>query len=604
MASPPPLDPTAVAYWAELVARHRAAGHGERGALVAAAMAATGLGRDAVFRRMTALGGYQRQRPRRADAGKTRVADETLQLVAGLLREGARADGRQILGLAEAVAIAEANGHAVPVSTSQVGRYLRARRLNVRALAQADHFSELRSLHPNHVHQVDPSLCVLYYLGGKQYLLRDEEFYKNKLEKVAKIQAKCWRYVLTDHYSGLILPRYYVQAGESQQTLFEFLMWAWQRQEGRLGHGLPRLLVWDKGSANTATGIKSLLAALEVEALAHAAERSNVKGQVETSQRIVESKFESRLKFEPVADVDALNVAAAHWARCFNGNLLAPRIDSRIHRAGAVPRVRADLWLQIRPDQVRECPPTAVCARLLEGKRQTRTVTPQAYITYPHPAFGRSLKYSLRQIAAIHRGDRVEVAPLLVGAEGEAGLIRLRWTSPQGEVQTWRLAPELDLDGAGRSLQAAVIGETFRMPQQRDAERAAAALDAAAFPRGDDADPRVDAREHARRQRQKNATPFAGLDAHGHLASVTGPTYLPRRGTPVTLEAPEDQEPPIPLVRALARLRAAWERPLSREESRWLAQRYGEAIPAAELDRLAATVDPAPLALAASGGQP
>ena len=580
------IDPERVAYWSDLARRLRAAGHGARGALLDGAAQAQGISRATAFARLKQYGGWQSGRKRRADAGRLSVDPATLELVAGMLREGAHADGRQIMGLADAVSIAERSGHAVPVTNSQMGRYLRARRMDVRSQAQAEHFCEMRSLHPNHVHQVDPSLCVLYYLGGQQYLLRDEEFYKNKLEKVAKIQTKCWRYVLTDHYSGLILPRYYVQAGESQATLFEFLMWAWQHQEGRLGHGVPRLMLWDKGSANTAGGIKALLEALEVEAIAHAAERSNVKGQVETSQRIVERKFEARLKFQPVADVAALNEAAAHWARVHAGNLLYPRVDTRIRRPGAPPMVRADLWLSITPEQIRECPPTAVCARLLEGKRVERTVTPQAFVTYPHPAFGHSLKYSLRHLAELHRGDRVEIAPLLVGEDGAAGLIRLRWTSPHGEERTWRLAPELALDGAGRSLRAAVIGEEYREPKRRAAERVTAALDAAAYPQADPATA-VDATEHARRSRQKNVTPFSGqLDAHGHLAGLHGPVYQPPRGAEVAVQAPEEALPPVPLVRALGRLREAWGRPITREEARWLGSRYGESIPETELARL------------------
>lgn len=608
-----PIDPVQVAYWADLVARHNDAAHGAKGALIDAAMAATGLAsRDAVFRRMREFGGFERRRKQRTDAGSMAVTQATLDTIAGVYREGGRADGRRIMTQALATSIVEQSpGHLVPVSTSTIGRYMRAQRKDARSQGLAEHYSELRSLHPNHVHQVDPSLCVLYYMGGKQYLIEAGEYYKNKLERISKIQCKCWRYVLTDHYSGFIVVRYYVQAGESQAAMFEFLMWAWSRCEGRILHALPLILMWDAGSANTAHGLKRVLAALDIDPKAHATGRSNVKGQVETSQLVVERGFESRLRFSPVADVDALNAAADQWSAAYNANRLPARLDSRIRRLGAKPMVRTDLWLHIRADQIRECPARDICARLLEGRTETRVVRGQAVITYPHPAFDHSLKYSLRTLTALHRGDTVEVAPLLLGADGAEGLIRLRYTDPQGQVHTWRVAPELEMDRAGRSLGAAVIGESYCPPTKRAAERAAEGLDALAYPQpaaavaAEGEAPAVErtATEHARRQRGKHVAPFGGeLNALAHLADITHPTYLPRRGEVVAVVAPEDQTPPVPLLRALARLRAAWGRAITREESQWIAARYGAAIPEAELQRLAVVAEGS-IQVAAIGGQ-
>jgi hypothetical protein len=601
-----------VAYWSDLSVRLEGARNGTRQALIDGAMAANGLGSaDAVYRRLRQYGGWDSGRARRKDAGVKAVTDDTLKTVAGIYREGARADGRRIMSIDLAVSIAEQSGHQINVSTGQIARYMRAERMDARGQASAEHYAELRSLHPNHVHEVDPSLCVLYYLAGRQHIIREQEFYRNKLDKVAKIQEKCWRYLLTDHYSGAPLVRYYVQAGESQAAMFEFLMWAWTRQPNRVMHGLPQIVLWDKGSANIAHGIQNLLEALDIRAIEHAAERSNVKGQVESTQRIVERGFESRLRFQPVADVEELNAAADLWSAGFCANLL-PRIDSRIHRPGAVPLVRTDLWLHIRADQIRECPPREICARALEGRPETRVVRPQAYITYPHPALGRATKYSLRTLTELHRGDQVTVSPLLVGLDGAQGFIRLRWKDPHGQEHTWRVAPEVELDRAGRPMSAAIIGETYCPPTKRDAQRAADALDAAAYPRTAqeidalrEAGKDIDDREHARRSRQKNVTPFGGtLNAIGHLADIVQPTYMPRRGAAVELEAPEDRTPDVPIVRALARLRSAWGRPITREESAWLAARYGEQIPEIELARLAAVAERVTPTLTAVGGHP
>jgi hypothetical protein len=77
------------------------------------------------------------------------------------------------------------------------------------------------------VHEVDPSLCLVYYDRGQQHIIRDDELYKNKLSKLAELKNKVWRYVLTDHTSGTIIPFYISAKGESQKNLFEFLMFAW-----------------------------------------------------------------------------------------------------------------------------------------------------------------------------------------------------------------------------------------------------------------------------------------------------------------------------------------------------------------------------------------
>lgn len=595
--SHPRVDPLQVQLWHAAAERLRSAGRGERTRLIAELAAAHGLSSaDAVYRRLRQYGGWESGRARRRDAGRMAVDETTLTTLAGVYREGARADGRRIMSLETAASVVEASGYALPVSTSQLARYLRAQRLDATSQRQATHYTELRSLHPNHVHQIDPSLCVLYYLRGQQHILAEDQLYKNKLTALAKIDTKIWRYVRYDHASGEIDVRYYQAAGESQALLFDFLLWTWGRQAERVSHGVPRILMWDAGSANAAHGIRHLLEALEVEALTHLPGRPNVKGGVENANRLVETGFESRLRFQPVDSVDALNARAADWCAAFNGNRL-PRIDSRVQRAGADPLVRTELWMRIRAEELRELPPRAVCARLLEGKPAERVVNRQAYITYPHPALGRSVRYNLRAIPEIHRGDRVLVSPLLVGEDGAQGLIRLRWTSPGGEAQTWRLAPELALDDFGRPLSAPVIGATFHPPRSRAVEQAQARLDAAAYPppatdAAADADPSAEpltARERARRARRNNVAPFGGtLDAHAHLADLERTTYLPRRGTAIAASAPEDQTPPVPLVRALGRLHAAWGRAITPAEATWLRTRYGEAIPAPELERLLA----------------
>ena len=141
-----------------------------------------------------------------------------------------------------------------------------------------------------------------------------------------------------------------------------------------------------------------------MQGIPHEAEAPWGKGQVEKANDIVERAFESRLRFEPVADCAALNAASLAWSEAHNTNQL-PRIDSRLHRLGAAPFVRAEAWLRIRADQLRELPAAEVCARLLEGKRHERTVDSQRRISFRHPAAPYSLGYDLSKLAdkQLHR---------------------------------------------------------------------------------------------------------------------------------------------------------------------------------------------------------
>lgn len=596
------VDPATVALWADLVARLQAAPHGSKVALVQAQAAALGISLDTAYARMKTYGGWAPERKRRAS--KTAVTQETLLMVAGIYKEGVRENRKQVMTVPVACSIAAQSGQAVPVSPGQMARLMRGARLDRRSQDLAPSFVQMRSDHPNHVHQIDPSLCLLIYMKGRQRLIRESEFYKNKLDGLAQIKLKVWRYVRTDHASGLIDVFYIETAGENQQALFEFLMWTWGRQPGRTGHGVPRVLVWDKGSANTSHGIKNLLVALEVEAIAHAAETPWAKGQVEKANDIVERSFESRLRFEPVDSCAALNAAARAWAEAYNSHCL-PGVDSRLHRQGARPFVRAEAWLRIRAEQLRELPEAAVCARLLEGKTLERTVNGQTRISFRHPAAPHALSYDLKGLAEIHRGDVVEVAPLLIGDAGSQCMIRLRWSGLDGQEQTWRLAPIEALNEFGLPLASPTWDGEFKAGKKRDGERAAEALARVAYPEQTAGE--VDVLAARRAARQAQVTPFGGtLNAVSHLSQIETPTYLPRAGEPIGVSAPEDRREAVPLVRALLRLSQTWGRPITDAEHDWLAGRFGAAVPAAELERLLAvgTAGDSGAAAAPEGGRP
>jgi transposase InsO family protein len=499
-------------------------------------------------------------------------------------RGSVRANGKQTMFMPVAASIAANNGHDISLSVRQLNRLTCARRLNVRQHAERRAPVGLRSLHPNHVHQADPSLCLVYYLRGKQHVIRDDEFYKNKLDRLAQVQWKVWRYVLYDHASGLILPWYVESAGESPLNLFRFLMYAWGAQPGRRFHGAPRILMWDKGSANTSSAVQNLLRALEVQSITHAAGNARAKGGVEGGNNIVETQFESRLRFDPVHSVEELNASAAAWAEAYNANAI-PHQDTRLRRKGAAPVARYDLWMKIRQDELRILPPVEVCQAFLEGKTVTRKVSRELKITFAHPRAKGSRIYDLAGLAGVCAGDTLEVSPLLFGDCA----ISLRVPRYDGEDLVYRLEPEAtDLDGYGRPLTDVVIGDAYASRADSDADRAGKQLDSLLFP-GMTA-------EQIDKARRSNTALMGGMvDAVRHLAHIDIPAALPKKGTDIEIAAPVFETPPLTHFEAAKALRSRGvERP---DLHPWLVSRYPDGVPEAELDNIVATLrgaSPAP----------
>jgi hypothetical protein len=511
-------------YLSEVARRIDAAGHGQTAPIVSEAMTHLGWSRDKLYRRLKSDIGWSSGRKDRTDKGCTCVPLPNLDKFAALQRESLRANGKQILFTPTAASIAEANGIELPVSNGHLNKLIRDRKLNVDAMRLINPPRTLRSLHANHVHQVDPSLCVIYYLrDGRQMMMDADKFYKNKFDNYAKVKLKVWRYVLWDHSSSMIVCKYFEARGENPSVLFDFLMWAWSVQSDREFHGVPRILVWDKGSANTSTSIKSLLEALEVRAIEHAAGQARVKGGVEGAQNIIETKFESRLKLEKVHDVDQLNAAALAWQNAFNAGLI-PRENCLVRRTGAKPIARYDLWRRIKAEQLRELPPVEVCRPLLEGREQSRKVSNYLSISYRHPAAERTRLYRVAGLDGICAGDEIHVRPLLFGDCA----IHVRVPRYDGADLVYRLDPEAAPDEAGFPVDAPVWGESFKGVPHTAIERNAKRMDEIAFP-GEDA-------RGVDKQRQKQAAPFGGqLDAHSHLSTISLPTGLPRRGSEISV---------------------------------------------------------------------
>ncbi|WP_324622704.1 integrase [Delftia lacustris] len=570
------LTPAICDYVRDLARKLAAAPHGGSGPLLDAAAEFLGMSRQTVYRHLKTVAGWESGRKCRADKGSTSVDSQALMTLATMQRESVRDNGKQTMKTPVARSVLEANGLAVGVSNAHLNRLMRDRGLSVDAQRAAAPAQKMRYPHPNHTHQVDPSLCLVYYLNGRQYIMEDREFYKNKLENYAKVKFKVFRYVLWDGASGLILPWYCEAAGESQASLFNFLMYAWgkQDQQQRLFHGVPKVLVWDKGSANQSHAIRHLLDSLEVQALTHAAGNSRAKGGVEGGNNICETQFESRLRFEPVDSIEELNASAAAWAEAYNANML-PGQDTRLRRDGLpAPIARSDLWQRIRSDELRLLPEVEVCRALMAGKQEDRTVNQHQAIRFRHPKAERTQTYCLRGMDGVNVGDTVSVRPLVYGDDA----IQVELARYDGEPLVFRVEPERDFDGFGNPMSAAVPGEGYKSHADTPAQVAGKAMDALAFP-GQDAEA----------ARQLKVVPFGGeIKAHSYIKDVELPAFLQRPG--VEIAAPAHAAPAAPElmnpVDVMLRIRAELGRNLTAEENAFMTQRFAGGVPQEQVQAL------------------
>lgn len=378
----------------------------------------------------------------RTDKGKTVITESQAKLIGGMILVATRNNGKRILSVKDATEILKAQGKLPDVDVSTILRALKMYHCHPDQLATPTAHTSVRSLHPNHLWQIDASVCVLFYLPkGGMRVMDEKEFYKNKpknLEKVAK--ERVIRYVITNHYSGAMYVEY-VQGAESSENLTRVFMDAiLKRNADDPMHGVPLLLGLDKGSANMSGLFLNFLDRLSVKYIPHATGNSRAKGQVEQAQNLVETKFESRLAFLKVGGLDELNALATKWRIDFN----ARHIHTR-HR-----KTRNSVWLTITNDQLRVAPSRELCQELVTTRPKTVQVRGDLTVTHTVKGFANQA-YDLTHIDGIYPKAQVDI----VVNPYRVPNIDVAW---QGQIYT--VAP-IAKDTAGFDVNAPVIGQNI-----------------------------------------------------------------------------------------------------------------------------------------------
>ncbi len=517
------LDPAIEALLHEAACRLDAAPHGGKVAIIDEIVEATGLSAATVRRRVRQ---FRRQgtRKRRADAGRSWLLYDEALAIAAHRTESRRKTGKQLAdleatvealraaGIIRAMRPAPQTGRLVPLSVSAINRALREYDLHDDQLARPAPKVSLRSLHPNHVWQIDPSLCVLYYLKREDGLhaMRHDEFYKNKPKNLARIEHdRVWRYVFTDHASGAFYVEYVLGAESAKNLCHTFIRAMQRRGDNDPFCGAPSMVMVDPGSANTAAMFKSLCAALAIDVQVNLPGQPWAKGQVEKTNDIIEREFEHQLRFARVESLDALNESAWRWMRWFQAK--------QAHTRHGMTRYAC--WQTIRPEHLRIPPSPEACRDLAVHGPQERVVSVHLRVSF------RGHQYDVRDVPGIVVGRKIEIVRN-AWDETESSAFVLGY---DGTDQPTRfVVPRCERGEYGFYKDAVVIGERYRPHKDTPADTHRKAIERLVM--GAETD------EEAAAKRKAGVLPFAGRIAPPPEAPQVA--YIPRRGTQLPVDAP------------------------------------------------------------------
>ena len=574
------LSPATTTALVQVAAAAAAAPSGGKQAIYQAACDELGLSLPTLYRHLKKVS-VKPDRKQRSDAGDVALCRDDAIKVSAVLMTSQRKTGKRLLAIGPAVDMLRANGEikadwvdpatgeVTRLSDSAIARALRHYGMHPDQLNRPAPAVELKSLHPNHVWQIDASLCVLYYLNATSakdaglQVMDHTVFYKNKPANLKRIEAdRVWSYEVTDHNSGAIFVNY-VMGAESSTNLAESFIKATQKRDGDPMHGVPNILMMDMGSANTSGLFANLARRLQVELIAHSPGNARATGQVENARNLIERGFESGLRLMPVKDLAELNAQAQRWARWYNGN----KIHSRHGKT------RYDQWLTIRQEQLRIAPPVDLCQELLTAAPESRQVSDSLTVSF------KGREFDVRSVPGVMVKEKLQITRNPY--QQDAALVLLKDADGHELLHT---APLVLRDDAGFREDGNTIGEDYARPADTVLETNRKEVQRLAYGTATD--------EEADVKRKAGAVPFGGrIDPFKVIDQTPERTYLPKRGEDMqtkvtTLSTPQP-------ARVLSLFEAATELvgrgvEMTVERNNQIRAWYADGVPEDELDALQA----------------
>jgi hypothetical protein len=509
----------------EMVFELREAKPGERRAIIGRYQVEHGYSYEHMMR-IARQHGFDSGRKERADKGGCNVSDDAVKAVSTFMRVTRRENKGVISPVENAMEFCIDNGMLTrgQVGVGTMQRILRERQVSKKNQNDPTPHTDMRSLHPNHVHCFDVSTCIQYYLSdGAMSILPEDEFYKNKLENMFKIKTPLQRYLMVDHFSGFFFVKYYVSAGETAENLFDFACCSWEKKEdARMPmRGAPLLLLADGGSRAKAKALgMSFWEGIGVDILPGLPGNSRRQGAVEVHHKIWEEWFETRLRVDPANSIEELNRKAFGFCLWYNATKKHTRHE----------QTRLSMWLTASAEQIRELPERAELFDLLNKPEETRTVV-NARISF------QGKEFSLRGLG-IPAGAKVVVIKNLY--KWRDGIVTVGYENNRYET---RAIDKLPLELGGFSVGAAIIGQEYKAQPETATQKANKRMDELAY--------------GSTEPNRKKETPFYGMNAfEGFADKVDNLAIFPKKGTPIELARPAEPVQ-LPIMELFKRLRAA-----------------------------------------------
>lgn len=463
--------------------------------------------------------GWQSKRKARADKGvfrKEGFSDEALEQCARVLLATTRYKlGKRLMCTDDLIQQMVLNGYkefeGVPAST--LNRWLREHQLNHAQLLSTGAAIEMRSLHPNHIHFVDASICVQWDFNGKKKMVaRDMKtaFYKNKPGYWKEVRKVLIRWVIVDDCSGAFYVDYSYAGGENTADLLNFILDAWGQKSYSSKypfHGVPKMLGMDPGAANTSHEVGALIKKLGVEPYVHAPGNSRASGVVEVIHGFWERRFEWELLLKLAENLEELRTRAHDKMTYLNA--MAEHSRTKV--------TRNLKWLEIKQEQLKILPPKDYCQKLATSKPVKRTPDERLRISFE----GREYQLhapALKKVAVWADRNPWQVNELNVWVEG-------------GEMVPCRL---IEKDAHGFDTQAPVYGEgIYKSHADTPAQTLVKSM-----------------------EKSKAGYVVEGFEPKPTAHLVPDQTFMPKRGTPIVRdELPK--EPPVKAGDVAGRIRIA-----------------------------------------------
>lgn len=507
--------------------------HGRKQAIIDDAKAWLGVkSAQAVYARVAEVG-FDSGRNRRKDAGAVALSYDEASQIAAMLKATTRQNGKRLLAVSDAIDILRANGKIAAqhinkntgevrdLSVSAIINALRTHGLHHEQLAAPTPHVQLASLHPNHVWEMDFSICVLFYLRTKSGLqvMKESDFNKNKPANVTKVENfRVLRCVIVDHTTHTLWLDYRLGA-ESAEAAIDTLIFAMLQRPGVPYYGVPFVLYTDRGSAFN-NGVfanfcrRALIEHIMHESASEKDDAARATGSVEVMNNIIERRLESAFGIGyRVESLDQLRAIAHEFYAWFNAT-------AKHTRHGMT---RVDAWMKITEAQLRKPPAEEVLRSLAHTHPVTRTVGGDLSVSWKGAA------YSLRDIPGLSEQLRVgEKIDVVLNPYEANGIIIVR-PSLDGKSEQHFPVAALSNDDWGYRNGAPVIGEGFAALPETDAQRANKRLAQIAMG--------VDTDTEAREAKKAKQIAFAGIDPHAHHVAPDI-AYLPKRGTDLEADAP------------------------------------------------------------------